>query len=64
MVKLLPCDLEVTDSNRGNSLLQSRVILHTINLFPEPYIGGSFVHWTAFGLRVFQKKRVLLLNYI
>lgn len=45
MIKLLPCDLKVTDSSNGIGLLQSR--LRTIDASPESRIGRSFVHRTA-----------------
>lgn len=43
-VKLLPYDLEITGSNRWNSLLQTKIRLCTINHSPEPHTGESFVH--------------------
>lgn len=48
-VKLLYCDLKITGSNSGTSLLQCKVKMHTIYLMwsdpsPKPLIGGSFVH--------------------
>lgn len=46
-VKLLPCDLQVTDLSHKNSLLQNRVKLHTIDSFPGSHIGGSFVRRTT-----------------
>lgn len=51
LVKLPPCDREVTGSNRGNKLLHKcRLRLHTINpcgsaFSQNPHIAGVLVHW-------------------
>lgn len=41
MVKLLPCDLKVTSSSHGNSFLQSKLRLHTIDASPRPTLAGA-----------------------
>lgn len=48
MVKLLPCNLEVTGSNHENSLLLCRIKLRIIDFSLELYISWSFVHQTIF----------------
>ena len=46
MVRLLLCDLEVTSSNRGNSL--SACNDRTAYTFPpKTPLGGSLVYWAA-----------------
>lgn len=47
MIKLLPYDLKITGSNHKNTLLQGKVRLYIMDLFPGPYIDGSFVHKVA-----------------
>lgn len=48
MIKLLPYDLKVTGSNRGNILLQCSVRLCIIDSSLELRISRSFMHQTHF----------------
>lgn len=47
MIKLLPCNLMVMGSSHGKSLLQCNGTLRTIDPFPKPCIGKSFVYRVA-----------------
>lgn len=47
MVKLLPCDLKITDSSHRNSLLQCKIKLCTINHFLRFHVDRSFMHRTV-----------------
>lgn len=48
-VNLLPCDLEVTGLSYENNLLQSRIILHTIDVF----LGSRALSYTGLLLLFF-----------
>lgn len=47
MIKLLPCDLVVLGSSRGNNFLQCKVRLHMLDPFSGSHISRSFVHRVA-----------------
>lgn len=47
MIKLLPCDVKITDSSHGNNLLLYIIKLCTIDPSSEPYIDRNFIYQTA-----------------
>lgn len=48
MIKLLQCDLKITDSNHENNLLQNKIKIRTIDYFLGPHIDESFMHRLPF----------------